>query len=75
MMKVNELAAMFNGTVKVDSICAWNGRGNTPSKGAFFDTIESLRDAYGERDVKSWKLEGKYYNYIELSVTMFGTDM
>lgn len=72
-MKVNELVSMFDG-IAINSICAWNGRGNTPSKGFSFESTNALCDAYGNEEVKSWELRGKF-GRTELSIRMYGTEM
>lgn len=73
-MKVNELVSMVRG-ININSIHAWNGRGNTPSKGFSFYSTSGLCEAYGDESVVSWKLEGKYYGFVALTIMMLGTEM
>ena len=73
-MKVNELVSMFDG-ITINSICAWNGRGNTPSKGFSFESTDELCEAYGDENVMSWKLECKCVGFVTLTVKMHGTEM
>lgn len=73
-MKVNELVPMFDG-ININSIYAWNGRGNTPSKGFSFGSTDKLCEAYGDESVMNWKLEGKCVGFVTLTVKMHGTEM